>query len=212
MEPSFQLVTDEAWWLTALKIGIPLLSVFVASYAAWVASRAAKISERAAEHAAEAVEVTRLSSEQGLRAYLLFEKATVEFAGAGPYTAKIEVTFKNTGPTPALDVKSFLYEGLFTVADAEAEEFGYGDPDAENVGGSVIGHGQTITKRSELKLTEKQHAAVRLSGIAIFAWGFATYTDIFGRDQRVEFRQQFTGRVEQRAHPMIVSSAGNTAT
>jgi hypothetical protein len=127
----------------------------------------------------------RKSSERQLRAYLTIDELTVDFRRnkQGIVTdGVIEAVWRNTGQTPALDIRSSI--DWLSVAGKLPDDFTYPQ---ENDDGSrhMMGPGQGFNSTARaFRIDDFSAAATRAR--RIFVWSSVDYTDVFGERRRTE--------------------------
>lgn len=136
------------------------------------AVRSADISQKTLEHAQK-------TTEAQLRAYVLVDHAKFD-----PHNVAIMIVFKNTGSTPARDMKMSVQIIVAKSAEMEVEE-----ETSVPTRHGPLGPGESFTFLTPL-LGLKDGSVQRVqSGIATFiADGTLSYTDIFGADHSTRFR------------------------
>lgn len=147
---------------------------------------------------------SKRTSQQELRAYVFVEGATIsEFEpNRAPY---IRVQVRNSGKTPAYDLKSTLIARILPVPTSEVI-----DIDNLTPAGALGPAGQLqIGDRVNSVLTEQDIAAITDNQLAIYAVGRIEFTDAFGRPQWMTFRVLHGGK--NSGYAMRSDSIGNDA-
>ncbi|MGH6770200.1 MAG: hypothetical protein ACRECO_14385 [Xanthobacteraceae bacterium] len=175
-------------------------SVFVTAigvaFVKWTldATRAAVDEASKGTQAAEAaVEITRVTAERELRAYLSISKSEIKDVQPGrvPYA---HLVFRNDGNTPAAHVQTNCRFNLAWFPDhGPMPDFAIEQKPSHG----RIGHGQGMSAFPDLgrPLTADEFENLRNGRHAIFIYGSAFYTDIFGKTWELGFQLMHGGNV-----------------
>jgi hypothetical protein len=148
--------------------------------ASWAAAREAK---RAADAAHTALEDSRISSEQQLRAYVNVSKMRAKLEGNLLW---FKIIFVNAGQTPAHGLRSAMNIWMDTFAIANEEPV----PTIEFEkleGGTLEPRGRYFVQKP-FALTEDQLADVQAYKRSVWCDGRLEYVDVFGSKKTVSFR------------------------
>ena len=127
-----------------------------------------------------------------LRAYITVTKTEIRNLGDG-LTPQIHIVFKNSGQTPAYDVRGWDGNAL----DEFPPKIPFAvDPIIESVlSGSTVGReGEWhIVRLLSAPLTLAHFQALGTGKFAIYAWGTLRYRDTFGMQRKTDFRVYYGG-------------------
>lgn len=154
--------------------------------------------------------IARVTAKRQLRAYVSVSKVYCSQYFVD-LPLKTQMTFVNTGQTPALDV-ALIYAVAFRydVNSIGFEIF----PESDAVSRSVWGPGVTngIEFENPDPLDMHDSTLVTEGGGAIYAWGICYYSDIFGERHQTEFRYALGGKYRSPGTgDMIACEEGNRA-
>jgi hypothetical protein len=170
------------------------------------AENALRIAETNANKVAEQVEVTRLSAERQLRAYVGIEKIEVAPAGGKGFASRI--TIKNFGKTPA-------YNCVISIAST-IEDWPSISPDYEKADYLSQGHDLSLQPSAEMRgwasCDDDKTAAIQMDIAALYVFGHIDYVDIEGKQRKTSFTYRGTGDVFLRTLELIPCVTGNEAT
>jgi hypothetical protein len=144
------------------------------------------------------------TAKRQLRAYISVDGATVSRFGDTVVPPEAHVIFKNSGQTPAYEVRGWIaikmaefpFNGTF-------EEFGTLQPFSSVIGSGGSVHGIGATKRS---LSNDENKSVNDGTGAIFVWGELTYQDAFKAPHYTRFRMFFGGSAGVRADGLMMAT------
>lgn len=183
-----------AQWTMAGFAGLQLILTFLGLlYIRWTlieTKKAVKEAGDATAAAENAIEVTRLSAERQLRAYLSIDKISATGLSPGE-TPVVWISVTNRGQTPArnLWVKTVVVRctGL--------------DPDEAPIRGMAgkllydLGPGQRSSQSVDIMkapLSGEQYLSLGSGAASFVVAGYIRYTDMFGRTRRNIFRANLT--------------------
>jgi len=165
---------------TALAIFTALL--FFATLGLWLATR--KLVRDASE-----------SSKTELRAYVSIADKGALFLQSelNKHTISVSVVLENAGKTPGKNFSTWFGGGFYPSESvpfpAESKRL------SERVNSSIIGAGATVNIIPEpMILNDFEFQELIHGSKAIFLWGGADYTDVFGHQQSFFFRMKMTGK------------------
>jgi hypothetical protein len=122
----------------------------------------------------------RISSERGLRAYVVVKDFTQDHLGPRVGTRyDVKVVWENTGQTPAVDVHTFMRIAILANEPTEFKEM---EILAENVAGSgILGAGTEGTTALFLRsnVSAEERAEINMGRKKLFIYGVYIYKDIF---------------------------------
>jgi hypothetical protein len=174
------------------------------------AKTAAGAAERAAKATEDAVELSRKTAQQQLRAYLFIKTPRI-LVFAHNKKCWNEVWVRNYGQTPAHDVEvvtntDFLEPNTLPFPELEKPK--------ELSKSSLAPAGEvTFTTATDDPLTADQVGGVASGNLAFFVWGEIRYTDVFGCPQTTHFRLRFgKAQLDLGSGTMMVCDEGNQAT
>jgi uncharacterized protein (UPF0333 family) len=172
---------------------------------------AALAAQRAAKATEDAVELSRETAQQQLRAYFFITKPRIVVFNQGKKCVH-EMLIRNYGQTPAHDVVVITNTDFFDpnpIAFPELEQ-----PKGEISRSSIAPSGEIIfTTVTEAPLTVDQLKSVASGKQAFFVWGEIRYTDVFSRPQITHFRLRFgRAQLELSSGTMMICDDGNRAT
>jgi hypothetical protein len=141
--------------------------------------------------AQDAVEVTRTAAERQLRPYLLIDRTVGDGMALGA-TPKITVIAKNTGVTPAFNIRHVVRIDLVP----SALDFDYPDVPADGLGSTATAGHETAYEFSIFtrRPLNREDCDMLVGGGSIVVWGRITYTDIDGNPYWSDFRASSTIR------------------
>jgi hypothetical protein len=154
------------------------------------AKSAAKAAERAAKATEDAVELSRQTAERQLRAYVIASACDVDRRGPeGAALVVVGTTIKNTGQTPAHDLKVVSRTDVLEHPIRMPFDFTLiSGPDPSR---DVLGAGERTGSESvaERPFTgdEMMRAQDPEGGFRIYTWGCVTYRDVFGGERYTNF-------------------------
>ncbi len=149
----------------------------------------------------------RKHSERELRAYVsITEIGTRNFVPNG--RAETKVTIKNSGKTPAYDLRIVT---TFDIHKIPRDEFRHSSAQGTDESKGVLGPGIEIIAGgiSRRPLTPQEHQATVRGEIAAFFFGMIEYTDAFKKRRFTNFR--YVGKLSREAVSWNVSEKGNEA-
>jgi hypothetical protein len=191
--------TTPDWWLVWFTGGLVILAVVQAvlfGRQLAVMAESQKDTRKAADAAVATVETMRTTAQQQLRAYVGVERSRIEGPrrealdlGIAPQRLLWKVKLKNTGMTPASDVRS---EHGIAIRDYPLPaDHGFDAPKPmPNPSVEVVGSQGTffLGADSTVQLSHDQWAAVQ-SGVQkrLYCFGKIVYRDIFGEQHTTKF-------------------------
>lgn len=158
-----------------------LITIHLTSIATGAANRAVRIANRTLKHA-------EIATKQQLRAYLLPDK----FAFIPDVNGRlgVEVTFKNTGQTPARKVSHVVRSGIGPLPKAPSYPI-VGEPrNASDVGPGQVIRGGFKQRNGNDFLASKDLIAAGTHTLYVYGW--VTYFDVFDAKQTSNFRYMFS--------------------
>ena len=170
--------------ITGVEVGLILIAVGAAFWAAWEARKAAKAT-------AETVVVTRKTAKRQLRAYLGVTDAYVKYID--PTHIQANITISNSGPTPANGVTRFIDAELRDPnrpGEFPVGEHHFGKQPIAPGGFWIIRKDQGISEQDLGELIKPTAESTR----ELFVWGSVEYTDIYKKPQTLSFRYRTHAR------------------
>jgi len=156
------------------------------------AKEAAEAAKLSVEVANESLKLSRDTTQKQLRAYVFAFDADVFDAGTDSVRASIAI--KNSGQTPAYDVKVSIAANAFYVTDDITFHPTPVGPDTKTF---VFGPGGSGRRDIPLRPIIGEPASVSTvkdGNGALYVWGEILYTDTFGKDQYTRFRFMIGGK------------------
>jgi hypothetical protein len=190
-------------YLFLRQLVIIRISLDDAKIAALAAGRAAKATE-------DAVELSRKTAQQQLRAYLFIKTPKMVLFAHGKNCGH-EVWIRNYGQTPADNVIVVTNTDFFEPNRLPFPEL---EEPKELSKSSIAPSGEIIfTTVTDAPLTADQVQGVASGQLAFFVWGEIRYTDVFGRSQITHFRLRFgKAQLHLGNGAMMICDEGNQAT
>ena len=162
------------------------------------------------------VTVTQNNSKKQLRAYV-FADAFLVAGITGPSGPIITMDIKNSGQSPALDLKA--WSGLIIERYPAPGQFPVPPSDLilsktnlASFGGTSSG--SSVLLRSPRSLTPEEISGLQNNTLAIYSFGRMEYRDIFGKNHFTTFRVYFNttiGKIGTSAQKMSYCAEGNEA-
>jgi hypothetical protein len=169
--------TKRLFGLTVVEIGALVASLCFTAWAAMAAGLAARAANRS-------VELTEQTAKRQLRAYLLVDKAVAELDMVNHRVIAC-VTLKNSGQTPAYEMKAGL-ETWFCAPGTENAPLQVREEVI--VKRADIGAGCSFLIRQWMEASEHQIAQMHAGSAIFMATGEVTYLDVFKVPQRLKMR------------------------
>lgn len=170
--------TKRQFWITVAEV-LGLLGVVVLTVLT------AKAANRSAKAAESAVEVTRISAEHQLRAYIFIKDALrTRREVMDPWV--IEIHIKNFGQTPAYRAEFRVSAEIIDPAD-EAE-FAFPLPEIEDLKFDLAPDHEHTTRIDIPWLTGEVWREFKAHRKNIFLWGRVDFVDAFGKPRWMNFR------------------------
>jgi hypothetical protein len=142
------------------------------------------------------------TAERQLRAYVLV--TTAEIISRDPRPG-IRLAFKNSGQTPAYDVRIWVDVSIRT-PDNERH---FSPPLQDHrMGSSIIGD-LILDKYLEVDLVHEEHILLAEGKITLYVWGEVTYRDAFNRQRRTRYRLRSLRSSEPGLHPCEEGNEAN---
>jgi hypothetical protein len=187
-------------------------ALVAATVALWRATK--KLVSSADESAAkqlvvmqDLVKSSEKHAELRLRAYLHIKSATFKLDEDGNFIA--HVVMHNFGQTPALDVAGWI--GICATKDLDSE-FVDAPPEEVKIGKDIVGpgnfHDWSIPLLTAMPPCARQE--IQSNKAAIFVFGCAEYTDVFGYRRKTKY-QMYTHGEGFIAHKFSPCRTGNEA-
>jgi hypothetical protein len=145
---------------------------------------------------------SRKSSEQQLRAYLLMGRSKFEIDGN---RIKLEIRYKNSGQTPAYDVRWFSAWKVCPLGQFLPETF----EEVKIHRRGDIAPGQEVTTNTVDELTLEDGESVKSGRDDFIFYGTIEYRDVFGNERRTDFRFQSHLDDGKLSEQMLVCTEGN---
>lgn len=187
-----------------MQLALSLAGVFAVGATLYYAHKAWREAERSANAATKALNQDARQSVHELRAYVFID--TVNILGPirpGSPIPDIEISFRNSGQTPAYDVSSCVATRFTNVEDAETE-------DAEVDIVNTLGPGGVFTKIVHTKDVFSDHdfRAIEADIMTVMVSGYVRYRS-FGKQRFTNFRYRYAHASEKPV--MVICPAGNNA-
>lgn len=201
-------------WLMLLTGGM----LFVSSIQAWffwtqlrLMDRSMVVAEKAAKSAAESVETMQDTARRQLRAYISINAASIEFPSPG--VPKVTVSIKNTGQTPAHNVKHWIHQWIeFFPLRVDLPQ----PPGDLVMSCDVMGTGATHANSiTHPKMIVKRDEDINIIGTpkgTIYVYGEITYSDVFGERHFSKYRYMYGGSERKTGNVLSACPEGNEAT
>lgn len=140
----------------------------------------------------ELVEDAAQNAEKQLRAYVAIQGGSVVQANVdGGPGYRVLVEFKNSGQTPGYKFTTWMRPA--EIRPIDTVPFGLPLPKEERNGSSIIGPGAGANQIRFGVWSPAEIDEIRKGTKAIFIWGGADYTDIFGHDRHFIYRIAISG-------------------
>jgi hypothetical protein len=176
--------TYAQWFMAALSA----LATAVSIWAVYILRKTLEETRRAVKSTDDAVTITREIGEKQLRAYITIPTATV----GGPDKPVVTINFKNSGQTPAYDVRVW--------ADSRYHRFPLSidlpEPEREpRKGIAVLGPGDpyTLVVDAARGFSNGERMAIQSGEAAIYVFGEILYRDAFKEKRFYRFRMFYGG-------------------
>lgn len=143
---------------------------------------------KALERAQQANLIADNASRVGLRAYLAFnmEVIKVDLDGISPFI-ELRFSIRNTGQTPA---KSFKVSRRLKIGDPfEEEEFFRTKTWKPTQSRGLLGSGQEAVREKRYGISVGEARKIKAGRRYIYFFGEAEYEDVFGSEQKLQFRR-----------------------
>lgn len=197
-------------YLLILELVLGVLGVGAIVFTLFFTAKATREAGRAAKAAEGAIKVAQNTAAIELRAYVSVIKVKLIELELGQ-TVKALVTFKNSGKTPAHDVK--LWWRMEYRRQPLNEVLDRGDK-AKEVTCTDIG--PTVPMASlfatGVALGQLHFDEVRSQKSAVYVWGQLSYRDIYDKQQFVSFRFKHTGKFYKPDTNLVSCTEGNRTT
>jgi hypothetical protein len=134
------------------------------------------------------VSVMRDTAQREMRAYVGIYSGAVhlfDLSGGGK-AIRVNVDFKNEGPTPAYDFTTWIKCPV--IMGPDAVPFGAPTPISERSGTSILAPHTMAHTHWTFAVSDEDLSALQAGTKRIFAWGGADYTDAFGHARYFRFR------------------------
>ncbi|MFC6790580.1 hypothetical protein ACFQE0_13785 [Methylobacterium komagatae] len=173
-------------WVGVIGAAVSGLALLATAWAAYATSLAARSAERSAQ-------ISEQSMRQTQRAYVTIQEIKYDVIPAAPKGAsgcRIDVYWKNSGPSPAMNVIHAVNAGAFTSEDGPwsvefRQTYAPSEPHTILAGASF---------HSNPRLFSQQHLiAASKSKADLYIWGWLEYDDVFIESKR--HRIQFCDRI-----------------
>lgn len=166
-----------AWWASM----IALIGTFALVYSL-------KLSRDAVKEARAAVEVSRHTAEQELRAYIVVVEGRIAFQSpaTGRFRIAVHVLLLNAGQTPGYAFSTWIKCRVLPSTDATPFEEIL--PVKDRNGSSIIGPNCNANLSAELDLSGAEVLAIQNGTMIIYVWGGATYDTLSLPTRDFKFR------------------------
>jgi hypothetical protein len=165
-----------------LSLGIALLSAFASGISCWIAWDA---QSSAAEEAAKALAIQSENHRREERAYIGLAGSKILMLAAGR-RGKINLVFRNTGRTPALDAYALVNDEIIPFADlANARVTGEGREFVRPVPAAIHDIGSRLFEGD--LMTPEIISGIRSGELAWVIMGVMKYKDVFGEAHETRF-------------------------
>jgi hypothetical protein len=163
-----------AAWLETAITGVGVLLVGLTLRQVKITADETK---KAAKAAQDALDHARTSAQKELRAYVMFEELSIQWAS--DHSGTVQCMWKNTGLTPTR--RAIVQVNLRINQAPLPDDFDWADIDDEPTGKIALGSGQQLPVFTVARLTRNSI----LSGILkINVWGWIEYSDVFENTPR----------------------------
>ena len=193
------------------SLALALLGVLALIWTFIATRRSAQAAMRAAMAAESSMKLAQQTMQRQLRAYLTVDAASIRFPRPG--VPRVRVTIRNSGQTPAYEVKHWIHQGIET----HSLEIELTEPrDDFGMAVHVMGPGTTATNEVTHDgpiIDNPSDAAVtgRPEG-TFYVYGQVTYRDVFGAAHSTKYRLMHGGPDPARRGRLVPCPEGNEAT
>lgn len=150
--------------------------------------RAADAATTSSEAAKDAVNLSEITAERQLRAYVSVISGSIQLVNLieGGLGVKVHIELKNSGQTPGYDFSTWIKKPEILLPDAKP--FTEPTPFSERTGTSIIGPNTTVNIEWTIPIDVATAQDVGSGKKKLFVWGGSNFTDAFGQKRFFIFR------------------------